>query len=182
MVQGRLDNAAKLALLRSPHGNVNALLDDCADCAVDALMPQPPWDEAGYRAVLVRVRGGLTATVVAVLGQVRQIVALATEVAPRIDAAPEPARTDLRDQLAGLVYPGFVTATGWSQLPQLPRYLRAAQRRLDRLAENPARDRDQLRAISDVQRGAVVQPWPATKNLPSGASDGDCIVILGKTQ
>ena len=55
------------------------------------------------------------------------------------DAAPEPARTDLRDQLAGLVYPGFVTATGWSQLPQLPRYLRAAQRRLDRLAENPAR-------------------------------------------
>ena len=152
VVQGRLDNAAKLALLRSPHGNVNALLDDCADCAVDALMPQPPWDEAGYRAVLVRVRGGLTATVVAVLGQVRQIVALATEVAPRIDAAPEPARTDLRDQLAGLVYPGFVTATGWSQLPQLPRYLRAAQRRLDRLAENPARDRDQLRAISDVQR------------------------------
>ena len=50
VVQGRLDNAAKLALLRSPHGNVNALLDDCADCAVDALMPQPPWDEAGYRA------------------------------------------------------------------------------------------------------------------------------------
>jgi len=156
LVQGRLTNEAKLALLRGPHGNVNALLDDCADCAVDALMASPPgevpFDEAAYRTLLGRVRAGLTATVLAVLGYVREIVALAAEVEPLVTAAPEPARTDLREQLAGLVYPGFVTASGWRHLPEVPRYLRAMQRRLARLAENPGRDREQLRGIAALQR------------------------------
>jgi ATP-dependent RNA helicase HrpA len=152
VVQGRLDNAAKLALLRSPHGNVNALLDDCVDAAVDALIGELPWDEAAYRALLARVRAGLTGTVLAVLARVREIVELAAAIGPQVDSAPEPARTDLREQLAGLVYPGFVTATGWGQLAEMPRYLRAMQRRLDRLAENPARDRDQLIVVSGVQR------------------------------
>jgi ATP-dependent helicase HrpA len=146
VVQGRLTNDAKLALLRSPHGNVNALLDDCADCAVDALVSGDlPWDEAGFGALLARVRPRFAATLLAVLGHVREILSLA---APLAGAGPD----DVRTQLAGLVYPGFVTATGWAHLPDVPRYLRATQRRLERWAENPARDRDQARAVLAVQR------------------------------
>jgi ATP-dependent helicase HrpA len=146
VVQGRLTNDAKLALLRSPHGNVNALLDDCADCAVDALVSgAAPWDEAAYQALLARVRPRFAATLIAVLGYVREILSLA---APLARAGPD----DLRTQLAGLVYPGFVTATGWAHLPEVPRYLRAMQRRLERWAENPSRDRDQSCAVLAVQR------------------------------
>ncbi|MGH3194303.1 MAG: DUF3418 domain-containing protein [Streptosporangiaceae bacterium] len=43
-------------------------------------------------------------------------------------------------RLAGLIYPGFVTATGYRRLPQLARYLRGIGWRLDKLPENPARD------------------------------------------
>ncbi len=153
LVQGRLSNEAKLALLRSPHGSVPALLDDCADGAVDALVgDEVPFDEAGYRRLLARARQGLTGTMLAVLGHVREILALAAEVERALPAAPEPVRTDLRTQLAGLVYPGFVTATGWANLPHVPRYLRAMLRRMERLAGNPARDREQSRAVEAVQR------------------------------
>ncbi|MBV9203948.1 MAG: DUF3418 domain-containing protein, partial [Actinobacteria bacterium] len=53
---------------------------------------------------------------------------------------PEAAASDMRAQLSGLIYPGFVTATGYRRLPQLSRYLRGIERRLDKLAENPGRD------------------------------------------
>jgi len=43
-------------------------------------------------------------------------------------------------QLSGLIYPGFVAATGYRRLPHLTRYLRGIERRLDKLPENPARD------------------------------------------
>ena len=47
-----------------------------------------------------------------------------------------PSRTSAA-QLAGLVDPGFVTATGRRRLPDLPRYLAAAEHRLDRLPGDP---------------------------------------------
>jgi ATP-dependent helicase HrpA len=49
--------------------------------------------------------------------------------------------TDLRAQLDGLVHTGFVTQVGASRLPDLLRYLRAMQVRLDRMPDDPARDR-----------------------------------------
>ena len=63
-----------------------------------------------------------------------------------------PALTDIRAQLAGLVYRGFVTATGYARLADLPRYLAAIDRRLDRLVSNPQRDRQQQARIEQVQR------------------------------
>src|SRR5204863_7388520 len=70
VVQGRLANDAKLALLRSPHGSVPALLDDCADAAVDALVAGAvPWDGGGFGALLARVRPRFAATLLAVVGQ-----------------------------------------------------------------------------------------------------------------
>jgi ATP-dependent helicase HrpA len=152
VVQGRLSNDTKLALLRSPHGNVNVLLDDCADGAVDALADELPFDGDGYRRLLAKVRPAFAATLLAVVGQVQEILLLSREVEAALPAAPEPARSDVRTQLTGLVFPGFVSATGWAHLRDLPRYLRAAQRRLARAAEHPARDRDLLAGVASVQR------------------------------
>jgi ATP-dependent helicase HrpA len=113
---------------------------------VDALVSGDlPWDEAGFGTLLARVRPRYAATLLAVLGHVREILSLA---APLAGAGPD----DLRAQLAGLVYPGFVTATGWAHLSDVPRYLRAMQRRLERWAENPGRDREQARTVLAVQR------------------------------
>jgi ATP-dependent helicase HrpA len=50
------------------------------------------------------------------------------------------------------VYRGFVTDTGWERLPDVVRYLQAMQRRLDKLPQDPMRDRDRMRTVQEVQR------------------------------
>ncbi|MFY9262734.1 MAG: ATP-dependent RNA helicase HrpA [Actinomycetaceae bacterium] len=47
---------------------------------------------------------------------------------------------DVRDQLTGLVFDGFIAATPDSHIAHLPRYLSAAAYRLDRAGNNPAGD------------------------------------------
>jgi ATP-dependent helicase HrpA len=67
------------------------------------------------------------------------------------DALQE-ARQDVARQLGRLVYPGFVAATGAARLPHVLRYLRAASRRLERLPDNPAVDRDRMRTIHELEQ------------------------------
>jgi ATP-dependent helicase HrpA len=56
----------------------------------------------------------------------------------------------LRARRDALVYPGFFSATPWSQLGQVPRYLEALERRLAKFVENPARD---------ARHAATVEGW-----------------------
>ncbi|KAF0149686.1 MAG: ATP-dependent helicase HrpA [bacterium] len=68
-------------------------------------------------------------------------------------AKPNAARetqTDLREQLRGLVFPGFIAQLPPERLLHLPRYLRAMQRRLDKLASHPARDAQHMRAMAPL--------------------------------
>jgi ATP-dependent helicase HrpA len=45
-----------------------------------------------------------------------------------------------------------VTATGYRRLSQLPRYLQAMERRLDKLPENPARDAANMAVAQRVEQ------------------------------
>ncbi|HLL67710.1 MAG TPA: ATP-dependent RNA helicase HrpA [Micromonosporaceae bacterium] len=158
-VNARLSNQVKLALSRNPYRNAAELLDDCVACGVDALMAEyggPAWDEAGFAALRERVRADLPDTVYGIVEQVRHILAAAYAVEQRLKAtstlALVPALTDIRGQLSRLVYPGFVAATGARHLAEVPRYLRAIERRLDKLPENPGRDRVQMLKISEIEQ------------------------------
>lgn len=48
---------------------------------------------------------------------------------------------DIKDQIAHLIYPGFVTATPAARLVRLPVYFKAINKRLDSLDREPDRDR-----------------------------------------
>ncbi len=158
-LQGRLTNQQKLALSRNPHRNIADLLRDCAGAAVDRLVDQaggPAWDPDGFAALRDTVRADLVDTVVAVVDRVERALAAQHGVDQRIsrmstlDALSTLA--DVKAQLAGLIYPGFVTATGWTHLGDLPRYLAAVERRLDRLGQDPARDRAGQARIAQVRK------------------------------
>jgi ATP-dependent helicase HrpA len=58
---------------------------------------------------------------------------------------------DVRTQLAGLVYPGFVTATPFDQLPHLARYIRGIRVRLQRAEQDPGRDQRQRARLAPFQ-------------------------------
>jgi ATP-dependent helicase HrpA len=62
---------------------------------------------------------------------------------------PQPA-ADVRAQLARLVPKGFLTATPWERLHDLPRYLKAAERRLDKYAADTERDARHAGGIAEL--------------------------------
>ncbi|WP_395109189.1 ATP-dependent RNA helicase HrpA [Actinomadura sp. SCN-SB] len=165
-IQGGLTNQGKLALSHNPHGSVAALFDDCVTAAADQLIAEaggPAWDEAGFRALYDRVRADLYDATAAIVALVERILAEAHEVDRRLRGTTSltlvPALTDVRERLGRLIHPGFVTETGRHRLPDLPRYLRALQIRLDKLPENPGRDRQlmQQAATLDAEYERFVQ-------------------------
>ena len=163
-VVGRLDNAAKLALGNNPHGSVPALLGDCVDCAVDSLMTAaggPVVDAAGFERLRMSVRSDLADTTYDVVVTAAGILSRAHDLSARLSGDTGPALLasvlDIREQLARLVRPGFVTLTGRDRLPHVARYLRAAQVRLDALPHGVARDLRLLGEVTVVQR--EVETW-----------------------
>ncbi|TDD36700.1 ATP-dependent RNA helicase HrpA [Actinomadura sp. KC06] len=173
LIQGRLTNQGKLALSHNPHGSVAALFDDCVTAAADRLIAEaggPAWDEDGFRALYDRVRADLHDATAAIVALVERVLAEAHEVDRRVRGTTSltlvPALTDVRGRLAALIHPGFVTATGWTRLPDLPRYLRALQVRLDKLPENPGRDRllaGQVDALTQEYEQALRRLHPSRR-------------------
>jgi ATP-dependent helicase HrpA len=58
---------------------------------------------------------------------------------------------DVREQLAALVPPGFVTAAGLRRLPHLLRYLVAVDRRLQQMPTGVQRDTTRMRKVREIQ-------------------------------
>jgi ATP-dependent helicase HrpA len=176
-ISRNLSNSSKLVLGRNPHGSVAALLEDCVNCAIDKLVDGnggPVWDEAGFAVLLEKVRGGINSTVLDVLSEVEQILRAANDVETRLADARGPAESlaDIRSQLDGLVFPGFVTATGFDRLPNLIRYLRAIERRLDKLPTGATRDVELLRDVQWVRE----EYQHAVDALPPGVEPGPALV------
>jgi ATP-dependent RNA helicase HrpA len=173
-IADRLSTQAKLALSHNPHGGVAAMFADCVNCAADYLMAEaggPAWDREGFERLSTAVRSGLHELTAAVVTQVESALRLARAVGARLQdchaGVLQPAAADMRAQLSGLVYPGFVAATGYGRLPHLTRYLRGIERRLDKLPENPGRDAASM-AVAQRAEQAYRQ---AVAELPASRRD-----------
>jgi ATP-dependent helicase HrpA len=180
-VAKRLTTAQKLVLSDNPHGSVAALFTDCVNCAADGLINDaggPAWDAEGFTRLTEHVRPRLHAASYEVVTRAEEILRAAHDARIRLDGlrSPvlEPATTDIRRQLNGLIRPGFLTAAGVSRLPSLARYLKAVSRRLDKLAENVGRDAQQLAVVQRVQ-GAYLQ---ALAGLPPEARSGEAVTEI----
>ena len=174
-IADRLSTRAKLALSHNPHGGVAAMFADCVDCAADYLMAEaggPAWDREGFERLSAAVRSGLREVTADVVTQVESALRLAHAVGARLDDssadALQPAVADMHAQLDGLIYPGFVTATGYRRLPHLTRYLRGMERRLDKLPENPARDAASMAVAQRAEQAyrQTVADLPAARRVP----------------
>jgi ATP-dependent helicase HrpA len=161
-VAKRLTTQQKLVLSDNPHGSVAALFTDCVNCAVDGLITEAgpawdatAWDAAGFDRVVAYVRPRLHAATYDVVTWAEEILRAAHDARSRIDTLRSqvlaPAVADIRAQLDGLVYTGFLTAAGSARLPAVSRYLLAVGRRLDRLTENAGRDAQQMAIVHRVQ-------------------------------
>jgi ATP-dependent helicase HrpA len=174
VISGRLSNDAKLTLMRNPNRNVGALIADCMDAAVDALVSRfggPVRDDAAFARLRDQVRGELFDEAMSVISRVRTALATWHAISLQLEKTGNLAIiasiTDVKNQLSGLIHPGFVTAIGADRLLDLGRYLKAIERRLEKLPQDPARDRASMDVIHDVEREYAT--W--LTELPRGAAD-----------
>ena len=174
-VQAGLTNAQRLALAGAPHESVGAVLADATTAALDALIAEaggPAWDAAAFARLRGHVSGRLQAKTAEVVAAMARILDAARDVERRLEtlSAPafEPARRDVRTQLARLVQPGFAARTGAARLGDVERYLQGAARRLDRLPDATAVDRDRMRAIHELEQAyrSRLDAWPRGRALP----------------
>ncbi|MEV4009658.1 ATP-dependent RNA helicase HrpA [Nonomuraea angiospora] len=170
---GGLSNQAKLALSRSPHGGAVALFEDVVNAAVDKLMLDAggaAWDPVAFDRLYQHVRAHLHDTAADVLSKVEQILSVWHAAGGQLDALRESASTDdIREQLGKLVYRGFVTATGYRRLSDILRYIRAIDRRLTKLPEEPWRDQewmDKVHKVEDDYHDVLQKLPPARRGDP----------------
>ncbi|HEY4420510.1 MAG TPA: ATP-dependent RNA helicase HrpA [Pseudonocardia sp.] len=180
-VQRGLDNAAKLALSRNPHGSVAAMLDDCVTSAADALITAaggPAWDERSYARLRKLFADRLAATTLQVLQAVRGVLTVWHRVQAQLADLRAPvlaaAVADITAQVNALVGPGFATAAGASRLADVARYLEAAERRIEKLRADPARDAAwtaEVRVVADEYEAELsalppgVEPSPQLREI-----------------
>lgn len=176
----KLTNAQKLALSANPHGSVQALFDDCAMAAADKLIGDfggPAWDEESYRKLYDKVRAEIVDTTVRTVGQVEQVLAAWQACERRLKGVRSPTLlanlTDVRQQLDALVKPGFVTATGLRRLPDLMRYLVAADRRLQQMPTGVQRDTSRMEKVHEMQDeyAWLLEQLPQGRPVPASVRD-----------
>ena len=155
----KLPNKAKLGLYFTPFGRVLDLIDDCIACAVDKLIADFGgfvWDEAGFEKLRDFVRENLNEVTVDIAQKVEQILslnhALNQRLKGKMDFTMAFAFSDIKAQLTGLIYPGFVQKSGYDRLPDLFRYLQAVDKRIDKLAQDVNRDRAAMLRVEQVQQ------------------------------
>ncbi|MFE6409032.1 ATP-dependent RNA helicase HrpA [Streptomyces sp. NPDC057837] len=176
----KLTNAQKLALSSNPHGSVQALFDDCAMAAADKLIGNfggPAWDEESYRKLYDKVRAEIVDTTVRTVGQVQQVLAAWQACERRLKAVRSPALLpnlqDVRAQLDALVKPGFVTEAGVRRMPDLMRYLVAADRRLQQMPTNVQRDTTRMEKVKEMQDeyAWLLEQMPQGRPVPQQVLD-----------
>ncbi len=153
----KLPNKAKLGLYFNPYGKVLDLIDDCIACGVDKLIASYGgviWQEEQYQKLQEYVRAELNDVVVEIAKQVEsiltQVFAINKRLKGRVDISVAFVLSDIKAQLNQLVFPGFVTSHGWKRLADIPRYLSAIEKRMEKLAIDPNRDRAQMSRVENV--------------------------------
>ena len=155
----KLPNKAKLGLYFTPFGYVLDLIDDCIACAVDKLIADFGgfvWNEEGFDKLRDFVRENVNEVTVDIAQKVEQILTLTHQLNQRLkgkmDFTMAFALSDMKSQISGLIYQGFVQKSGYARLPDLLRYLQAIDKRMDKLAQDVNRDRAAMLRVEQVQQ------------------------------
>ena len=155
----KLPNKAKLGLYFTPFGRVLDLIDDCIACAVDKLIADFGgfvWNEEDFDKLRDFVRENVNEVTVDIAQKVEQILTLTHQLNQRLkgkmDFTMAFALSDMKSQISGLIYQGFVQKSGYARLPDLLRYLQAIDKRMDKLAQDVNRDRAAMLRVEQVQQ------------------------------
>ncbi|GLT14628.1 ATP-dependent RNA helicase HrpA [Vibrio algivorus] len=158
-LHSNLPNKSKLGLYFNPYGKVLDLIDDCIACGVDKLIEQKGglvWQPEQFETLKEHVRAELGDTVVDIAKQVETILTTAFNINKKlkgkVDLSMAFALSDIKAQVEGLIFKGFATECGWKRLPDILRYLKAIERRMEKLPIDPNKDRLHILKVESVTK------------------------------
>ncbi len=173
-LQQSLSNRAKLAMYYNPWGKVEELIDDCIVAALDECIAEigAVRDPASFSRLYDLARAELNERVTAMAKLVEPVLVLNQQLRKRLKGSMNlqlvQAYGDIAQQLQRLIRPGFVSAAGSARLRDLERYLKAVERRLDKVAVDPHKDRLHTLTLDALWQSyeQLVTKWPRHKPQP----------------
>jgi len=166
----KLPNIDLLSLRFTPFGSKKLLIEDIIDASFDQIFisPRPfPRSREEFLACLEKGKSQLVPGATRICSDLEQIFEQHRLVAKRIEGSLSlswiEAVGDIKDQIAGLIYAGFVSRTGARQLRRLPVYFQAMGRRLDSIDHAPDKDRR--------RRAELLPVWEKFKSLPANREE-----------
>lgn len=155
-LEKNIPDLQKMSVLYMPLGTAEELREQIIDLAIDrAFLGDPlPTDPASFKKRIDEGRGRLTLIANEVARVAQQVlVEHAAAVRKLKDSrATKEVQDDIHAQLGRLVPKRFVTATPWSQISHLPRYLKAITMRLDKWRTEPERDVARLAELRPIEQ------------------------------
>jgi ATP-dependent helicase HrpA len=153
-----LDRDARAALRVGPHADQTEWVDDCLGCALGEIITRaggPAWDATAFDRLLARARDELHPLVTRVAAGSLDLLAVLEEAEIAFNRLDEEHNgaviDDIANQVASLVYPGFLTRIGSDRIADVTRYLEAIIVRIDRLKSDPVRDAANMALIHDLE-------------------------------
>lgn len=142
----------------SATGKVESLVRDLVDSSL-VLAAGDTWgirDANAFEQLAARTRsriGGISRQQADILNDIiPRVASLQRDLAKGRVKLPADSLADVREQLADLVYPGFLAELEPGHLPHFPRYLAAVEERLQQAALNPQRESQRLKEVEPFQR------------------------------
>jgi ATP-dependent helicase HrpA len=171
-LQQKLPNKAKLGLYFNPFGKVQDLINDCIAAGVDRLLKAHGEirEEQQFQKAKENIRGELGECVVKIATQVEQVLSVAHAINKRmkgpVDLTMITAHGDVKSQLNRLIFRGFVSEHGADKLEDLLRYMKAIEKRLEKLPVDPNRDRLCVLELEKVNQAYQKEVSKVPKGLP----------------
>lgn len=160
-IERTLDQRGQLAVARGPIPLAD-LVADCIEAAVDAVMAryELPWDDAAFGSLERAVRDKTPGIAIDALAVAADVIGAVDRVRKRTRSltaeALRPTVGDAEEHAARLVAPGFVRRAGTDRLPDIHRYVRGIEYRLDHLAGDVPRDQRRMADVRPLERDYAV--------------------------
>ena len=165
-----------LALKYRNFGSADVLRTELTDAiATRALLGEDelPRTEKAFNKQKERAKPRIAVVKQALLHDVAEILDLHAQVAARLNAKPQfvAAMRDESTHLTALVAPGFITATPWPHLKNVPRYLRGILKRLEKLPAAEQRDSRGMAGALTLQNKYLARRSQVMGEAPAALDD-----------
>ncbi len=171
-VRRQVPLSPKVAIAYTAIASPEALREDIADAVFTDLARDRCVDvraRAVFEALTQDISKALGPAAVKRVDLVEEILIAYAELVPKLTPPllgfAKANFDDLREQLAGLVHPGFVRALAVERLREIPRYLRAMIVRVGRLINDPRKDQARMIEVREF-----VDAWHRLRAHPRAAT------------